>query len=192
MNVDLLRTPLGSHLSSTISDSATLGNEGSTELTRLTLDTDSGTIQGEIDVRARQHWGSIDVPAPTWNDPFHVDHIEVAVDASASGSFGYDVKADRVVGGISIPLGERSVSVGGQRYAWNFGEISIPADRLLRIFQGDLIAALECIPNLGLVRKEFKNEYGGGNKRANLNTVVRKTCTSLRPVSSMSANPLRL
>jgi hypothetical protein len=87
--IDALNTPMGRHLSQSVEAYAGIGNQGSTKLTRLTLDSNTGIFRGDVEVQVAHSWGSINVPDPTLWNPGRVKEVELAVDASGTGTFQY-------------------------------------------------------------------------------------------------------
>lgn len=158
--IDLKPTAVGKSLEGAIrAVIPTIGNQGAVELTRLTFNTETREVKGSITVRAKHSWGTVRVPAPTPTNPRRTRDIDVAVDAQGSGDFTYNAETGEVSADITIPLGERSINVLGQKYEWDFGEVKIRSDVIRRVLDGDLFAYLETIPSLGLSSKELRNDY---------------------------------
>lgn len=118
------------------------GNERSSGIDRLTLNTQTGQIRGEVWIRSRQVSGH----TPKVFNPFSGRHVGgapiVAYDWTVRGNFSFNPKNG--AGHATIDLGRG---------------IRFDTRRIQRILEGDHKAIPELVPNLGVVQKKMRNEY---------------------------------
>jgi hypothetical protein len=155
---NLLDTPYANSINARLGELFTVGNEGRTSLEKLIIDDITNEIKGRIKATAAHSWGKI-----VWTDYFSFPSVDneqdIGVSVTAVADFIFNLETKAVAAGIHIPLGERSVTIFGRKYKWDFGELRISADQIKRISNGDIMALTESIPNLGILTKEFDDEY---------------------------------
>src|SRR5262249_23986573 len=140
------KTSLGKKLEQKIKDWVpTIGNQGSVEVTELSLDTDTRKLKASVKVKA-EHGG-------------RVLGKEGSVGVEQTRAITYDIDTGDVEGALEYPLGKKSIRVAGREFGYDFGEVNISSKMIKSIIDGDLEAALEEIPNLGVVKKEYRREY---------------------------------
>lgn len=148
-----------------------IGNQGSSRVNSITLNSDTLQIKGRATIIAKHSWGSIRIPsgAPRCRAfPFRCEQPTKKVDIAAQKTIPFTFKYNLQTGDIAArgSLGRIRLNGGsflGRRYAIDFGEIKIDLNRIERAIDGDLVAIVESIPNPSafsrLYRKDHRNEY---------------------------------
>ena len=130
------------------------GNRSSTR-TALSLDTNTGEVNGRVEITLGNYWGRI--RAPTYENPNR--KVDVALDASLAGEFGYNLMTQMYHGKLEFKFPTLDSILGTK----HLGTISIPLDRIIDIIEGniDINELLEMIPNPipQVFRIELRNEY---------------------------------
>jgi hypothetical protein len=138
-----------------------LGNEGHTDLDSLTLDTTSGVISGELTIVAKHTWGTVNVPDPRADDPFHTSEVELAAEKSFPTTFTYDPTANKITGKITVVDITLHVDIAGFHKEYPLVVEKLDLNKIQRALEGDMTALLEMVPNPigGLVKTVPRDEY---------------------------------
>lgn len=188
--IDLKSQPIAQHLVDEVGKHLPpVGNHTDVSISRLIYNTTSGAVEGRIDVHVGHDWG-FTIP---WveRDGFNIKRIDVpvAVDASGYCEFTYNVETKELSGGFKIPLPERCFELGSFRRCHDFGDVGISQDAVKDVLGGDLLRALELIPNLGAVtteladdldptKKGLQSQFGGNNVWFCSDATVKELCPS--------------
>jgi len=155
--LDLKGKPFAERVANRLSQLA-IGNQGECAFERLHFDSETKEIYGKIKFRVSHNWGTI-----KWKDYFSIPPVnnkkEIGVSAEAFGDFLYNMQTGSVGAGLELPLGERSVTVLGKKYSWNFGKIKVSAEQISRTLEGELFALADSIPTFGVISRENSNDY---------------------------------
>lgn len=117
-------------------DGLAQGNEGDAEIKKLTFDTASGALDGEVKVIHRHSWGEVRNPLTGTKKKIY------AYQLTQSAKFGFNFK--KGTGHFSLDLGRG---------------VKLDTKRIERLLKGDLESLAEWIPNAGLITGESKNDY---------------------------------
>lgn len=155
--LDLKDKPFAKKVAERLSQLA-IGNEGVCEFQQLHFDSETKEIYGKVKFRVSHNWGTV-----KWKDYFSIPPVnnekEIGVSAEAFGDFLYNMETGSVGAGLELPLGDRSVTVLGKKYSWDFGKIKVSAEQISRALEGELFALADSIPTFGVISRKGSNDY---------------------------------
>lgn len=135
------------------------GNEGTVKLTRCTLDTATQIINVALEIQPRHSWGEV-----RWTDYFSFPPVEntesLRIDLPVIGvNWQYNLRTNRVTGGVDVDLGERKAEILGRKLKWDFGKVRLSTEQIKRLMEGDLSSLAESIPNVAGITKDLTDKY---------------------------------
>lgn len=116
--IDLLTLDVGRSVKAEIENGLKIGSDGCTEVTELSIDTDTWLMTIAIVLNAHHRWPSI--RHPTTNAEYFPEATK-----TVSATLQYNPKTNSVSGSDSLDVGTLSTTAFGKTYQFDFGTVSI-------------------------------------------------------------------